>query len=105
MTRFVLHYNSTCPDCVRQAERTSRLDWLGRIEPSTERSPLGEVPVGEIVVVDRRHSRVFTGVYAIRKVCLQIPLFFLYGLLLYLPFVQRAAAKGEPGCNGDACEI
>ena len=105
MTRLTLHYNAACPDCVRQARRTARLDWLGRIEPSTEPSPLGEVPVGEIVVVDRRRSTVFTGVYAIRKVCLQVPLFFFYGLLLYVPFVRRAATKGKPGCNGDACEV
>lgn len=105
MTRFTLHYNPACPDCARQAKRTARLDWLGRIEPSTARSPLGEVSVGEIVVVDRRNRTVFTGVYATRKVCLQIPLFFLYGLLLYVPFVRRAAARGKPGCNGDACEI
>jgi len=66
---------------------------------------LGEVPVGEIIVVDKRRSTVFTGVYATRKVCLQVPLFFLYGLLLYVPFVRRAAARGKSGCNGDACEI
>ncbi|MXW09562.1 MAG: hypothetical protein F4X47_12350 [Gammaproteobacteria bacterium] len=105
MTRLTLHYNPACPDCARQARRTARLDWLRQIEPSTERSPLGEVPAGEIVVVDTRHRAVFTGVYATRKVCLQVPLFFLYGLLLYVPFIRRAAARGKPGCNGDACEI
>ena len=104
MTRLTLHYNPACPDCVRQAEQTARLDWLGRIEPSTERSPLGEVPVGEIVVFDRRRSTVFTGVYATRKVCLQVPLYFPYGLLLYVPFIRRAAARGKPGCNGEVCE-
>lgn len=105
MTRLILYFNSTCPDCVRQAELTARLDWLGRIEPSPGRSPLGEVPVGEIVVVDRRHNSVFSGIYATRKVCLQVPLFFLYGLFLYLPFIRRAAGRGKPGCNGDACEV
>ena len=105
MTRLVLHYNPACPDCARQTKRTARLDWLGRVELSTERSPLGDVPVGEIVVVDRRRETVFTGVYATRKVCLQVPLYFLYGLVLYVPFIERAAGRGKPGCNGDACEV
>ena len=69
-----LHYNPSCPDCVRQAKRTARLDWLRAIELRTDRSPLGEVPVGEIVIVDEHSCRVFTGVYAIRMVCLRIPL-------------------------------
>ena len=102
---IVLHYNATCPDCARRARRTRRLDWFGRIELSTQPSPLGEVPAGEIVVVDRRRSTVFTGPYATRKVCLQVPLLFLCGLLLYAPFIRRAAGGGAGGCNGDACEI
>ena len=63
-----LFYNSRCPDSVRQAGLTARMDWLGRVELRTDASPLGEVPVGEIVVVDKQRSKVFTGVYATRSV-------------------------------------
>ena len=105
MTRITLHYNASCPDCHRQAARTARLDWLRRIELSTECSPLGEVPVGEIVVVDKRRKRVFTGVFATRQVCMQVPLLVPYGLLLYLPWVGRFAGRRKQGCNGDACEL
>ena len=38
--------------------------------------------------MEKQSSRAFTGVYATRKVCLQVPLFFLYGLALYLPPVR-----------------
>ena len=100
-----LYYNASCPDCVRQAHLTARMDWLGRIELRTDDSPLGEVPVGEIVVVEKASSRAFTGVYATRKVCLQVPLLFLYGLALYLPPVRALFGRGKQGCNGDACEI
>ena len=100
-----LFYNARCPDCVCQAKLTARMDWLGRVELRTDDSPLGEVPVGEIVVVERESARAFTGVYAIRKVCLQVPIFFLYGLAPYLPPIRALFAKGKPGCNGDACEI
>ena len=100
-----LFYTPRCPDCVRQASLTVRMDWLGRVELRTDDSPLGAVPVGEIVVVEKQSSRAFTGVYATRKVCLQVPLFFLYGLALYLPPVRALFGRNKQGCNGDACEI
>ena len=89
---------------MRQAARTARLDWLGRVELRTDESPLGEIPVGEIVVVEQRGDRTFTGIYATRKVSLQIPLLVPYALALYLPPVRAIAGRGKPGCNGDACE-
>ena len=100
-----LFYNPRCPDCVRQASLTARMDWLGRVELRTDDSPLGAVPVGEIVVVDKQSSKAFTGVYATRKVCLQVPLIFLYGLALYLPPVRALFGRDKQGCNGDACAI
>lgn len=103
--RLSLYYNPSCPDCVRQAKRTARLDWLRAIELRTDRSPLGDVPVGKIVVVDERSRRVFTGVYATRMVCLMIPLHFLYGLFLFLPPIRDRVGGSQPGCNGDAREI
>ena len=81
------------------------MDWFGRIELSTDDSPLGEVPIGKIVVVDKQQNKVFTGIYATRKVCLQVPVFFLFGLLLYLPAIQKIMGNAGQECNGDACEI
>ena len=89
---------------MRQAARTARLDWLGRVELRTDESPLGAVPVGEIVVVEKRSGRTSTGIYAVRKVCMQIPLLFPYGRALCLPPIRAIAGRGKPGCNGDACE-
>ena len=100
-----LFYNPRCPDCVRQASLTARMDCLGGVELRTDASPLGKVPVGEIVVVDKQGSRAFTGDYATRKVCLQVPLFFLYGLALYLSPVRALFGRDKQGCNGDACEV
>ena len=100
-----LYYNAECPICVGQAKRTARLDWLGRVELRTDESPLGAVPVGEIVVVEKRSRRAFTGVYATRKLCPQIPLFLLYGLALTLPPVRMTVGRDKQGCNGDACKI
>ena len=100
-----LYYNRSCADCVLQAARTARLDWLDRVELRTDQSPLGEVPVGEIVVVEKRSDRAFTGIYPTRKVCMRIPLLFPYGLALFLPPIRDIAGRGKPGCNGEACHV
>ena len=105
MATITLHYSPECAACARQAQLTASLDWLGRVALSTASSPIGPVPKGRIVVVDTRDRRVFTGIFATRKICLQVPLFFLYGLLLTLPPVRWLALKDDPGRNGDACEI
>lgn len=100
-----LYHNPSCPDCVRQARRTARLDWLQAIDLRTDRSPLGEMPAGEIVVIDEERRRVYTGVHAIRMVCVRIPLLFLYGFLLHLPCVRDRIGEAKPGRNSDACEV
>ena len=100
-----VYFNEDCPDCVRRAARTNRLDWLNRIDLRTDESPLGKVPVGDIVVVDEGNRRIFTGVFATRKVCLNIPVLYLFGLVLYVPLVQSIVGRNKAGCNGDECEI
>ena len=97
-----LFYNAGCLDCARRAQRTDRLDWLRRVRISTDDSPIGPVPRGEIVVVDDT-GRVFTGVYATRTVCMQVPVYVPYGLLLHIPLIRQITARGKPGCNGAAC--
>ena len=99
MARIALHYNPDCNVCVRQAQRTARLDWLGRVDVTTEDSPLGAVPKGEIVVVDKTRPSVLTGLAATRKVCMQIPLYFPFGLLLHL-LPHRMVARREMRSRG-----
>ena len=91
--KITLYYNPSCPKCARQAKRTAQMDWLNRVELLAEDSPLGPVPKGEIIVVEKKTREMFSGVYATQKVCLQIPLFFLYGLALYLPFIRKIIEK------------
>ena len=61
--------------------------------------------MGEIVVAEMKNNRIFTGIFATRKVCLQIPLMLPYGLVLFLPPILKIAGQKKMGCNGDACEI
>lgn len=100
-----LYFNANCPDCARKAALTNRLDWLHRVQLRTDKSPLGDVPIGEIVVVEERSNRIFTGVFALQKTCLQIPLYYLYGVALYLPIIRNLVGREKLGCNGNACEI
>ena len=102
---ITLHYNASCQDCARQASLTNKLDWLKRVAVATEDSPIGPVPAGEIVVVDNSTDKIYTGVYATRIVCMQVPLYFLLGLLLYIPPIRLLVGRKKQGCNGDACEI
>lgn len=103
--RLVLHYNAACPKCARKARRTARLDWLGRVELSTEESPAGPVPAGEIVVVDRQRGELLTGIYATRSICLHVPAFLVIGLLLELPALRRAMSRRASGCTGGVCPL
>ena len=102
---ITLHYNATCGDCARKAQQTANLDWLNRVQISTEDSPIGQVPRGQIIVVENATQKVFTGVYATRMICLQVPVYFLYGLVLFIPPIRNIFAKGMQDCNGDACQV
>ncbi len=101
---YTLFYNKDCSDCAKQAAMTSKLDWLNRIEISTEIPPTGELEKGEIVLVSNS-GQAFTRGYATRKICLNVPIYFLVGLALYFPPLLKLASKGKAGCNGDSCEI
>lgn len=105
MNGVTLFYNAKCPDCVRQAHRTRKLDWFKRVELSTNASPIGKVPVGEIVVVRNPSGQVYTGAYATRMLCLQVPAYFVFGLALYVAPIRKMFGKDKVGCNGDACDI
>lgn len=102
---ITLYYNAACRDCERKANRTSKLDWFDRIRISTEESPLGPVPKGDIVVTDDATNKVFTGIYATRTICMKVPAYFLYGLALHVAPIRDLFARGEAGCEGDACNL
>ena len=71
---------------------------------TTEDSPLGKALPGRIVVVDNGGREILTGLRATRKICMQIPLYFPFGLLLQLLPLPMGAQKGQRGCDGNAGE-
>ncbi|HKK72006.1 MAG TPA: hypothetical protein VKA86_12360 [Candidatus Krumholzibacteria bacterium] len=102
MSVIKLFYNGSCGDCDRMARRTRRLDWLGRIELSTDLPPCGPLDGGEIAVVHTASGRVHTGIEATREVCMHVPLYVPYGLLLHIPLVRRFFGRGRTR-GGGAC--
>lgn len=105
MKRYSLHYNGRCPDCAKLAEWNRRLDWLGRFDRTTEPSVQGTPEVGDIHVVDHRTNKLYTGAYATRVVCWNVPAYWGLAVLLTIPFVFRRMAQRKPGCNGDSCAL
>lgn len=101
---YTLFYHKDCADCANQAATTSKLDWFNRIAVSTEVPPTGELEKGEIVLISNS-GQAFTRGYATRKICLNIPAYFLFGLILFFPPFLKLASKGKAGCNGDSCDI
>ena len=101
---YTLYYNKECNDCARQAAQTSKLDWLNRIKVSTETPPTGELEKGDIVLISNE-GKAYTSGYATRTICLNIPIYFLIGILLYFPPFLKLMSKGKAGCNGDSCEV
>lgn len=85
---YTLYYHKDCPECAKQAAIDSKLDWLNRISVSTEIPPTGELEKGEIVLISK-NGQVFTRGYAIRKISLNIPVyFFLAWFCIFLHFLN-----------------
>ena len=102
---LTLYYNADCNDCARKTQRTRSLDWFNRVRVSTEESPIGFAPRGEIIVVENSTQKVYTGVFATRIICMQVPVYILYGLVLFIRPIRNIVGKNKQGCNGDACQV
>jgi hypothetical protein len=103
--RGVLIYrHPDCGRCARIAARHHRLDWLGRIQDTTEPPP-DRAPVrkGEIAVRELDTGELREGVHAVRAIFRQVPLYWPLLALLAIPAVARRAdvdaRDGEQPCD------
>jgi hypothetical protein len=103
MARYTLHYNSQCNDCRKLAEWNRSLDWLSRFDRTTAASILGIPEVGDIHVMDHKTQKVYSGAYATKVICRNIPAYWCVALFLELPFVFQQIVRQKPGCNGENC--
>lgn len=105
MSRIMLYHNGECGRCRRITRMHRFFDWLGRLNISTAESPVGSLKVGEIAVQCSRSGEVLQGVAAVRKVFRQVPMYWLFLPLLYVPFIARRIDREVRGCEGGACQV
>ena len=91
MSKIRLYYNGDCNKCVKRTMRTKKFDWLNNIDLSSEAPKSGQLRAGEISIHEYSSNDWFTGVEATRKLCMNVPIYYLFGLLLYLPFIKIMA--------------
>lgn len=89
MKRIRLYRHPECQRCAGYARMHHRFDWLDQFEDSTEESPTGPLSLGEIAVHDLSTGVTLKGIECFRLLCRNIPAYWLFLPLTYLPFVRR----------------
>jgi hypothetical protein len=102
MKTIRVYHNAQCARCARFAKAYPFVDWLGRVEVSTEVPRTGPLRVGEVVVEDLASGRIFTGAEGIELIARNIPAYLPLRLLLKVPAFRRYV---EREVSGDACDV
>jgi len=96
------------PDCQKCREISSlhqKLDWLHRLEFSTETPSCGPLQMGEIAVEKIGAGQFFKGASAVRLIFSQVPAYISLYPLLWLPPVAQRIDRDLSGCDGNACAV
>lgn len=101
-----VYRNPDCPKCAKYARWHIRLDWLDRLETSTD-TPQGHAPLrlGEVIVEDLRDWTLHEGAGAFGLLARQVPAYWPVLALLPIPFVRRAVEREMRGACADSCEL
>ncbi len=105
MKKIRVYRNADCAKCARFARAGQFLDWLDRIEASTETPKTGPLQLGEVVVEDLASGRILKGAEGIDLIFRNIPAYVPFRLLLRVPSVRHYVEKEVSGCEGNACKI
>lgn len=105
MSTVRIHRNPDCTRCARYARRHRRLDWLARVEDSTQSPFERPMRMGEVVVRDLRNNRLHAGADGIALLARQVPAYWPLLPLLWIPTVRRAVERDVAGDCGDACRL
>lgn len=81
------------------------MDWLQRLECSTEVPPCGPLRMGEIAVEKLANGELSKGVQAVRLIFRQVPAYLPLYPFLWLPFGAKRIDEDLSGCHGDTCTI
>jgi hypothetical protein len=105
MKRIRVYRNPDCARCARFATAHRFLDWLDRVDASTDTPKTGPLRLGEVVVEDLATGRIIRGAQGIELIARNIPAYAPMRLLLKVPAFRRYVDKEVSGCGGDACSI
>jgi len=105
MKTLRVYRNPHCAKCARFAKVSHFLDWLDRLEPSTETPSTGPLRMGEVVVEDLATGRMLRGAEGIEKVWRNVPALMLLLPLFWVPAFRRYVDREVRGCGGDECDI
>lgn len=106
MKTIRIHRHRDCDRCARMAATHHKLDWLDRVDDTTDPPP-GRWPVqkGEIAVLDLRSGKLLEGVAAVRTIARQVPLYWPVLPLLRIPPLARWVDMDARGCSGNECAM
>lgn len=107
MKRIRIYRHPGCARCARFARMHHRVDWLDRVETSTE-TPPGFPPLrmGQVVVEDLRTGVVHEGVAAFDQMCEHLLPYRPLRLLLRFPAFRARVTKDLAGdCTVEACAV
>jgi hypothetical protein len=105
MKRIIIYHNKECARCRKIARVHKALDWLDRVQVSTDAPRTGPLRMGEIAVEDLRTGATTKGVEAVRQVARQIPAYTLLRPLLHIPPLARKVDREVRGCADGHCEL
>lgn len=100
MKRIRIYRHPDCAKCARYARMHHALDWLNRIVTVTVTPPAGPLRLGQIVVEEVRTGVFHHGAEAFALICRQVPLYWPFLPLLWVPALRRAIAR-EINAGGD----
>ncbi|KZZ82612.1 MULTISPECIES: DUF393 domain-containing protein [Bacillaceae] len=96
--KHVVFYDAQCPLCFHLKKFLSSLDWQCKIKWSSvqtiEETPfafLRDRPLLEKIHMITRDEEVLAGAHALREIFLAMPLTRPLGIIMYIPFVIKAA--------------
>jgi hypothetical protein len=94
-----LYRHPDCHKCARLARRHQRLDWLRRLEVTTDMPPTGPLRMGEIAVQDLRTGALMKGADCFELLFRHIPAYWPLLPLLHIPFVREHAQREASGAD------
>jgi hypothetical protein len=103
--RWRIYRNPHCARCARYARMHQRLDWLHRLEVSTDTPASGALRMGEVVVQDLQSGVIHHGAAAFERICRAIVLYAPMRLLLRIPALRRKVDREFGGDCDDACAL